>query len=931
MLTKRIFYRQTKRGNILKIVREHYLRDDIWCGSKACFTCKAKNKEKVLDEVPKSKSKVVSGDHYIFLDTNAVLDQIDALEEPFLTNVIILQTVLEEVKHRSSTIYKRLREIINDSNRKFYVFVNEHRRETYIEREPGESINDRNDKAIRTAALWYQLHLGPKNIKSVLLSEDAANREKAVEMDITALSFSEYAEGTDSSDLVERLSSKCWSDLKGEDCTDVYPAHLTPSVIQAGLKAGNLVQGSFFASRDNCLEASVVTDQHTIFIQGRASLNRAIDGDTVAIEILPKNEWKAPSNLVIQTEETDEITAENEEERQMTGKVVGIIRRKWTQYCGILQLSPVAGHTRHLFVPAKRQIPKVRIETRQGEKLVNQRIVVVIDNWPRNSRYPQGHFVKALGKIGDKETENEVILLEHDIPSSRFSEAVYADLPPNDWTITEEELAKRQDLRDFCICSVDPPGCTDIDDALHCLQLANGNYEVGVHIADVSHFIRPYTAIDKEAALRANTVYLTDKRIDMVPDLLSSNLCSLRGGEERLAFSCIWELSPQAEIVSTRYQKSVIKSKAALTYGEAQAIIDDKTDKSTLATSLRGLNNLAKILKKGRLEKGALVLASPEIRFHVDSETHEPLEVQTKQLLDTNSMVEEFMLLANVSVAEKIVADFPDCAMLRRHPEPPSANYDPLIKAANHQGFEIDISSGKTLSRSLDNAKKPSNAYFNIMLRILTTRCMLQAVYFCSGTLPSKDYFHYGLAAPLYTHFTSPIRRYSDVIVHRLLAASIGADSTYPELLDKRKSDSLCQNLNYRKRMAQYASRASVALHTHLFFRGKVENEEGYILFVKKNALHILIPKYGLEGMVMLTTKDKNQPSPFIFNSSDNTQRAGDIIFHPFDRVVVQLSLDRSNIQHEKLRMFLVAPQVPGFSISSTGELLPMDEDIPTF
>uniref|UniRef100_A0A069DZM9 Protein DIS3 homolog n=1 Tax=Panstrongylus megistus TaxID=65343 RepID=A0A069DZM9_9HEMI len=931
MLTKRIFYRQTKRGNILKIVREHYLRDDIWCGSYSCFTCKAKDKEKVLDEVPKSKSKAVPSEHYIFLDTNAVLDQIDALEESFLTNVIILQTVLEEVKHRSSTIYKRLREIINNSRRKFYVFVNEHRRETYIEREPGESVNDRNDKAIRAAALWYQLHLSSQNIKSVLLSDDAVNRQKAIEMDITALSFSEYAEGTDSVDLIERLSSKRWSELKGEDCTDVYPAHLTPSAIQAGLKAGNLVQGSFFASRDNCLEANVVTDQHSIFIQGRASLSRAIDGDTVAVEILPKTEWKAPSNLVIQTEDTDEITADNEEERQMTGKVVGIIRRKWLQYCGILQLSPVAGHTRHLFVPAKRQIPKVRIETRQGEKLVNQRIVVVIDNWPRNSRHPQGHFVKALGKIGDKETENEVILLEHDIPSTHFSEAVYADLPPNDWTITEEELAKRQDLRDICICSVDPPGCTDIDDALHCFQLANGNYEVGVHIADVSHFIRPNTAIDKEAALRANTVYLTDKRIDMVPDLLSSNLCSLRGGEERLAFSCVWELTPQAEIVSTRYHKSVIKSKAALTYGEAQAIIDDNADESILATSLRGLNMLAKILKKKRLEKGALVLASPEIRFHVDSETHEPLEVQVKQLLDTNSMVEEFMLLANVSVAEKIVADFPDCALLRRHPEPPSANYDPLIKAANHQGFEIDISSGKALSRSLDNAKKPSDAYFNIMLRILTTRCMLQAVYFCSGTLPAKDYFHYGLAAPLYTHFTSPIRRYSDVIVHRLLAVCIGADSTYPELLEKRRSDSICQNLNYRKRMAQYASRASVALHTHLFFRDKVENEEGYILFVKKNALHILIPKYGLEGMVMLTSKDKNQPNPFEFNSCDNTQRAGDIVFHTFDRVVVQLSLDRSNVQHEKLRMFLVEPQVPGFSISSTGELLPMDEDIPTF
>lgn len=261
----------------------------------------------------------------------------------------------------------------------------------------------------------------------------------------------------------------------------------------------------------------------------------------------------------------------------------------------------------------------------------------------------------------------------------------------------------------------------------------------------------------------------------------------------------------------------------------------------------------------------ALLLASPEIRFQCDSETNDPIEVKVKKMIDTNSMVEEFMLLANCSVAAKIEKEFPDYAMLRRHPSPPQTNFDPLIKAVRHQGFDIDTSSGKALADSLDRIVKDDNPYFNTMLRILATRCMLQAVYFISGTLTKPEFFHYGLAAPIYTHFTSPIRRYADIIVHRLLAACIGADSPYRELLDKTKNSLLCNNLNYRNRMAQYAGRASVALNTHLFFRNRTEEVEGYVLFVRKNALQILVPKYGLEGTLYLTGKSVGSVT-FVFN-----------------------------------------------------------------
>lgn len=352
-------------------------------------------------------------------------------------------------------------------------------------------------------------------------------------------------------------------------------------------------------------------------LQGHEGLNRAVDGDVVAVELFETSAWKAPSEMILQDDQEDPgdvleqvnlpVDEKLVEEKQPTGKIVGIIRRKWRQYCGILQLNPIPGSTRHIFVPAEKKIPKVRIETRQSEELKMQRIIIAIDQWPMHSRYPLGHFVRALGPLGDKDTENEVLLLEHDVPHSKFSKEVLSFLPKLPWLITDEDVAKRVDLRDIAICSVDPPGCTDIDDALHCRQLSNGHFNVGVHIADVSHFIRPGNALDKEAASRATTVYLVDKRIDMVPELLSSNLCSLRGGEERFAFSCVWEIDENANIVNTKFHKSIIKSKKAMTYEEAQLIIDDETQQHDIAESLRNLNKLAKILKKRRIEKGYVV------------------------------------------------------------------------------------------------------------------------------------------------------------------------------------------------------------------------------------------------------------------------------------------------------------------------------------
>ncbi|XP_053471180.1 exosome complex exonuclease RRP44 isoform X2 [Ictalurus furcatus] len=831
-----------------------------------------------------------------------------------------------------------MKDAIHDQGKHFYTFTNEHHRETFVEREQGESANDRNDRAIRVAAKWYTEHLSKSastaELKVVLLTNDRANKEKAEQSGVIAYRCEEYIKSLiGNPELVDRLALTSDDQIEISGSKLLFPEHLPLSKIQAGIKSGAFLQGSFRANTDNYLEATVFIHGEggkttEVLLQGLQNLNRAVHQDVVAVELFPKERWVAPSSVVLQDDQqNDEDTEEEEAEKKLespvrdtsmlkpTGRVVGVIKRNWRPFCGMLNQSQIKEATRHLFTPADRRIPRIRIETRQALTLVGQRIIVAIDGWPRNSRYPNGHFVRNLGGAGDKETETEVLLLEHDVPHQSFSQAVLSFLPKMPWSITEEDLKVRADLRHLCVCSVDPPGCTDIDDALHCRELDNGNLEVGVHIADVSHFIRPGNALDQEAANRGTTVYLCGKRIDMVPELLSSNLCSLRSNVERLAFSCIWEMNHKAEIINTRFTKSVINSKASLTYAEAQMRIDDSSMNDEVTKSLRGLNTLAKILKGRRIEKGALTLSSPEVRFHIDSETHDPIDLQTKELKDTNSMVEEFMLLANISVAQKIYEEFSECALLRKHPAPPPSNYDILIKAAKSRDLVIRTDSAKALADSLNQATVENFPYFNTLLRILATRCMMQAVYFCSGM--DSDFHHYGLASPIYTHFTSPIRRYSDIIVHRLLAVAIHADSTYPELMDKHKQSALCNNLNYRHKMAQYAQRASVAFNTQLFFKNRgVLNEEGFILFVRKNAIMILIPKFGLEGTVFFENKDRPGPRLSFDSEGPSLTVEDQHTFHIFDKVKVTISLDASNIQHQKIRMALLEPVIPGVSVS---------------
>ena len=576
--------------------------------------------------------------------------------------------------------------------------------------------------------------------------------------------------------------------------------YLSTKDLKSGIASKKFIQGSFSSNLTNCFEGFVRTNSDAenttnfseILISGKKNINRAVDSDIVVVEILPESEWITPSELIIDNEimensmEDDEIKKKQEinrekqkisnEFRKPTGKIVGIITRKWKPLTGSLlppKYQKIDNNSTQIqsmiFLPSDRRMPRIRIKTRQAANLLDKIIVVCIDEWPVNSNYPLGHFVKELGPCGDKETESEALLIQYDIPYHPFSESVLACLPELPWIINETDRKSRKDFTHLNICSIDPVGCTDIDDALHIRVLENGNHEVGVHIADVTHFVKSNTAIDVEASARGNTVYLVDKRIDMLPKLLGENLCSLRSNVERFAFSVIWEINPDTtEIIDTYFTKSIIRSRESFTYGEAQIRIDDPNLNDEITINLRLLNNLAKKFRKNRMDRGALTLASPEVRFKRSEESNDPVDgPELYEMKETNALVEEFMLLANTSVAKKIYSHFPHVALLRRHPSPPKANFESLSKIAKLKNINLDISNSKHLAESLDSAIF-TDSYVNTLLRILTTRCMLQAVYFCAGTLPEEEYHHYGLAEPIYTHFTSPIRRYAGNLINFL-------------------------------------------------------------------------------------------------------------------------------------------------------------------
>lgn len=981
---QKIYFRQTRTGKVQKIVREVYLRKEVWCYSKYCRVCTGSvdgmfGKEMtaafmhalewdiplrfsdyapVLSANPAGTSQYPNG-HYLIPDTNAFLSAMDLFEvETAFHDVIVLQIVLEEVKNRSQPLYHRLVSLIKNADKRFAVFWNEFCNETYVERKKGETINDRNDRAVRKAVAWYEQHLQQSAKKSprcpavVMLSDDKANLQKAKAEGITSSSLQEYVSALpNANELLDMVKA---GEVDREPRAQlVYPDYYSMSKMLTGINAGTLHQGTFSVSPYNYLEGSVHVPsfEKALLILGRENSNRAVSSDQVVVEVLPKEQWKSLSTTVVEEEdlnrednpEADEgegVITERERKAlqeevkrahgkstesrpQPTARVVGIVKRNWRPYVGHVDRNSMRNPSKFsrapqtIFVlPMDKRIPKIRVRTRQGGELLGKRVIVTIDSWDQDSRYPVGHFVRSLGELESKGAETEALLLEFDVQYRPFPMVVLDCLPKegHDWRVPASRddpgWVGRRDLRDLLICSIDPVGCVDIDDALHARPLPNGNFQVGVHIADVSHFVKPNNAMDKEASVRGTTVYLVDKRIDMLPTLLGTDLCSIKPYVERYAFSVIWEVTPDAEIVSSEFTKSVIRSREAFSYEQAQLRIDDTGQQDDLTKGMRVLMMLSKKLKAKRMAAGALNLASPEVRVESESETSDPIDVKTKQLLDTNSLVEEFMLLANISVASKIYQAFPQTALLRRHAAPPKSNFEELSNQLKvRKGMAIDPSTSRTVADSLDQCVEPQEPFFNTLVRILATRCMMSAEYFCAGTQSYSEFRHYGLASEIYTHFTSPIRRYADLEVHRQLAAAIEYETLDSSLMSKPKLEAVCRNINIRHRNAQFAGRASVEYYVGQALKGRVIEEEGFVMRIFSNGFVVFVPRFGIEGLIRL--RDMGTPEPKGEYDAENyvlmVTGSRNVVVGLFDKVKVRIQDDvDESTGKRKIRLELI-------------------------
>ncbi|KAG0589125.1 hypothetical protein KC19_2G292800 [Ceratodon purpureus] len=469
-------------------------------------------------------------------------------------------------------------------------------------------------------------------------------------------------------------------------------------------------------------------------------------------------------------------------------------------------LIPVDSRCPKMLVPSSALPPDLHQRLKEGDSTVATELVAAkVDTWRVDSFLPSATVVKSLGQGGEIEPHLKAILFENNAHPPDFPQESLDCLPKTPWKIPASEMKKRMDLRRCRIFSIDPPTARDLDDALSIERLRNGVVRIGVHIADVSYFILPGSALDKEAANRSTSIYLEQRVLPMLPRLLCEELCSLNPGVDRLAFSVIWDMNASGEILHQWIGRTVINSCAKLTYEHAQDMIEgifldmegaeareglSKSGKPLpqihgnhswldIVTDVLGLHEMAKKRRDSRVEGGALKLNNSKIVFSLD-EDGTPYETSMYKTRDSNFVVEEFMLLANMTVAKVISNAFPDSALLRRHPEPNMRKLKEFEEFCGKNEFDLDTSTSGSLRLSLEKMQDRVShdpVLYNILM-VFATKPMQLARYFCTGELKDKeeDWGHYALACPLYTHFTSPIRRYPDVLVHRMLAAALDAE-----------------------------------------------------------------------------------------------------------------------------------------------------------
>ncbi|WP_339662253.1 ribonuclease R [uncultured Polaribacter sp.] len=552
--------------------------------------------------------------------------------------------------------------------------------------------------------------------------------------------------------------------------------------------------------------------------------------------------------------------------KKLEADVVEILERAKTEFVGVLQMSKNFGFV----VPDS---SKMYADIFVSQNNINgaqdgDKVQATITDWPENSKNPFGKITTVLGKPGDHNTEMHSILLEYDLPYE-FEPEVEKEAGNLSIEITKAEIAKRRDMRKDLTFTIDPKDAKDFDDALSFTKLENGNFEIGIHIADVSHYLQPKTILDDEAYKRATSVYLVDRVVPMLPEMLSNGVCSLRPNEEKLTFSAVFEINQKAQIINEWFGRTVTYSDQRFAYEEAQSIIENCTlsdeikpytmpvdisiiDREYVVTpeiveATLKLDELAKILRKKRMKEGAISFDRVEVKFNLD-ENANPVGVYFKESQDANKLIEEFMLLANRKVAEFIGFSKGKATnktfIYRVHDEPDDEKLASLQNIISKFGYKINTESKETTSDSLNkllsdvHGKAESN-----MIETLTIRTMSKAVY------TTQNIGHYGLAFNYYSHFTSPIRRYPDVMTHRLLQHYLdGGESPKADPYEEK-----CKHSSKREELASKAERDSIKYMQVKYMQDhKDEVFDGVITGVTEWGIYVEISSNKCEGMVRI-------------------------------------------------------------------------------
>ncbi|MFN6013654.1 MAG: ribonuclease R [Flavobacteriales bacterium] len=581
---------------------------------------------------------------------------------------------------------------------------------------------------------------------------------------------------------------------------------------------GNTVEGNIELTARGA--GFVVTDdeEDDVFVAPQ-NLGQALNGDRVKVRIFKRGKSR------------------NE------GEVIEVIDRERTQFVGTIEL-----HDKFAFlIPDNLKagtdiyISKEKLNgAKQGDKAL-----VKITVWPKSSNNPYGEVVEVLGKPGSNDTEMISILCNHGI-DYKFPQEVLSEAEVVGIELDEQEIEKRRDFRDITTFTIDPADAKDFDDALSFKQLDNGNIEIGVHIADVSHYVRPGSAMDTEALKRSNSVYLVDRVVPMLPEQLSNMACSLRPKEDKYSFSAVFEMDEHGKVYKEWFGKTVIHSNRRFTYEEAQEIIEGKD--GDFKNEILILDNIAKILRKKRLKHGALSIESEEMRFKLDEKGH-PIEVMIKTSKDAHKLIEEFMLLANKHVAMFIAAPKkgrdPIPFVFRVHDKPDIAKITLFNVFIDKFGYKLDFSHPDQIALSINKLLddiRLKNEYS--LIQTMAIRSMAKATY------ETTNIGHYGLAFDFYTHFTSPIRRYADLVVHRILQEEL----TQKKHRYGKELDDVCKRISRMERKAVEAERESTKYFQTLFVQDHIGEEFiGTVSGIAEFGLFVKMDENQCEGMVPMT------------------------------------------------------------------------------